>query len=225
MKHAVWAALSAAAMISSAGQAAAAVQTLNVSVDLRHAWHAMTTGENVLFWPDAFGNLGLSYAAGDTFDITIDFLDDQHLTFDSIRSLTFFLFDPAPIATAKTYNATNQIAFLGADGASTFDVGPGPQIAFGGKGTVFLIAETSQLGGAPQEMYGLHFLFTPEFASPVAGTFASAQLNIEARNIGGAPFGGGLIPEPASWALMILGLGGLGAALRGQRRFRPANLA
>jgi hypothetical protein len=37
----------------------------------------------------------------------------------------------------------------------------------------------------------------------------------------GAPVGG--VPEPASWALMILGFGSAGAMLRGRRR--PAALA
>ncbi|MDB5465065.1 MAG: hypothetical protein JWP23_3454 [Phenylobacterium sp.] len=30
--------------------------------------------------------------------------------------------------------------------------------------------------------------------------------------------GGGVVPEPATWAMMIMGLGGLGAALRQRRR-------
>jgi len=35
---------------------------------------------------------------------------------------------------------------------------------------------------------------------------------------------GGSLPEPASWGLMILGIGGMGAILRGQRRVRAALL-
>jgi hypothetical protein len=44
-------------------------------------------------------------------------------------------------------------------------------------------------------------------------TFASSQNSFEVDNLA---VGG--VPEPASWALMILGFGGAGAVLRGQRR-------
>jgi hypothetical protein len=51
-------------------------------------------------------------------------------------------------------------------------------------------------------------------------TFASSSNSFEvdnlATNVGVTTNGG--VPEPASWALMILGFGGAGAALRGQRR-------
>lgn len=44
-------------------------------------------------------------------------------------------------------------------------------------------------------------------------TFSSSQNSFEVDNLA---VGG--VPEPASWALMILGFGGAGAVLRGQRR-------
>ena len=44
-------------------------------------------------------------------------------------------------------------------------------------------------------------------------TFSSSQNSFEVDNLAVAG-----VPEPASWALMILGIGGAGAALRGQRR-------
>ena len=57
-------------------------------------------------------------------------------------------------------------------------------------------------------------------------TFSSSSNSFEvdnlATNVGVNPNGG--VPEPASWALMILGFGGAGAALRGQRR-RTASAA
>jgi hypothetical protein len=50
-------------------------------------------------------------------------------------------------------------------------------------------------------------------------TFSSGQNSFEVDNLATAG-----VPEPASWALMILGFGGAGAALRSQRR-RPATAA
>lgn len=38
----------------------------------------------------------------------------------------------------------------------------------------------------------------------------------------GDGFSGGAVPEPASWALMLLGFGGIGAMLRSRRRLVPA---
>jgi hypothetical protein len=43
-------------------------------------------------------------------------------------------------------------------------------------------------------------------------------------NLPGSPRGGG-VPEPATWAMMVLGFGGLGAVLRIQRRRQRALLA
>jgi hypothetical protein len=48
-------------------------------------------------------------------------------------------------------------------------------------------------------------------------TFSSSQNSFEVDNLAVAG-----VPEPASWALMILGFGGAGAVLRGQRRRQAA---
>ena len=57
-------------------------------------------------------------------------------------------------------------------------------------------------------------------------TFASSSNSFEVDNLAVANVvnQNGGVPEPASWALMILGFGGAGAALRGQRR-RTASAA
>jgi hypothetical protein len=48
-------------------------------------------------------------------------------------------------------------------------------------------------------------------------TFSSSSNSFEVDNLAT-----GGVPEPASWALMIVGFGGAGAALRGQRRRQAA---
>jgi len=104
----------------------------------------------------------------------------------------------------------------------TFDPPNGPGIVFGG----FPIAATTgfQLytlsfvapkdmrfyvtlkGGMPQQVFGSDGL------GPILDYVA---LDIAAPNAGGA------VPEPATWAMLLLGFGGLGAALR-RRRVRYA---
>ena len=82
-------------------------------------------------------------------------------------------------------------------------------------------------------------VFTETFAIPANGFFnattADGQLidyfsiaangsfeDVRQTRIGGVGDinnpGGGLVPEPTSWALMIMGFGGVGALLRGRRR-------
>ncbi|HEX2815879.1 MAG TPA: PEPxxWA-CTERM sorting domain-containing protein [Phenylobacterium sp.] len=64
----------------------------------------------------------------------------------------------------------------------------------------------------------LTFTFDKPIDSVVLGSGSNA---FEISDVAGIAAG---VPEPASWALMILGFGGAGAALRGQRR-RQASVA
>ena len=58
-----------------------------------------------------------------------------------------------------------------------------------------------------------------------AGSYGSGRGDFGSHGFDGSPGGGGgggsAVPEPAGWALMLLGFGGLGALLR-SRRNRPA---
>ena len=61
--------------------------------------------------------------------------------------------------------------------------------------------------------------FTFTFAAPVDSvTFSSSQNAFEVADVAVAA------PEPATWAVMLLGFAGMGAVLRGNRR-RTANVA
>ena len=65
----------------------------------------------------------------------------------------------------------------------------------------------------------------PQHLVPPAGVARGNFLAFGRRRARGPsadPVSGGGVPEPASWALMILGFGGAGAALRGQRRRHAA---
>jgi hypothetical protein len=61
------------------------------------------------------------------------------------------------------------------------------------------------------------FTVSYQFSAPVSQiTFSSSGNSFEFDKLAGG------VPEPASWALMIVGFGGAGAALRGRRRLVPA---
>lgn len=63
------------------------------------------------------------------------------------------------------------------------------------------------------------FVFT--FAAPVSSaTFASSTNAFEVADVAGVAG----VPEPVSWALMIVGIGGVGASLRGSRGRRALAL-
>jgi hypothetical protein len=58
----------------------------------------------------------------------------------------------------------------------------------------------------------------PAFAAtnPGYGPFSSLLSN------GNTITGGGNVPEPATWALMVIGFGGLGVAMRSRRKLATA---
>ena len=58
------------------------------------------------------------------------------------------------------------------------------------------------------------------------GGYGSGRTDFGSHGFSGSGgSGGGAVPEPATWALMLLGFGGLGAMLRRQRRQAIASLA
>jgi hypothetical protein len=59
----------------------------------------------------------------------------------------------------------------------------------------------------------------PEGSDPAVGTgMIGATLCTDERTCGHEGGGGGPVPEPATWAMMLMGFGGLGAMLRRNRR-------
>jgi hypothetical protein len=58
-------------------------------------------------------------------------------------------------------------------------------------------------------------LFTFQFSSPITGVIlSSSQNSLEIADI----YAGAAVPEPATWAVMLVGFGGIGAAIRRSRR-------
>lgn len=65
---------------------------------------------------------------------------------------------------------------------------------------------------------GLYLLDDVSLTGPT-GTVCETRLPTGACGPGGGP--GGAVPEPGVWALMLLGFGGVGAAIRRRRRVGP----
>ena len=64
----------------------------------------------------------------------------------------------------------------------------------------------------------LDFIFRP-------GVADAKQFRLQLADDGGNDPGGGAVPEPASWAMMIVGFGGVGAAMRRRRTLTAAATA
>ncbi|MDB5436644.1 MAG: hypothetical protein JWR47_2901 [Phenylobacterium sp.] len=144
-------------------------------------------------------------AAGETFH---DTNDPQHhaLTFDLVGNPTITISGLGSPFTASTPQAAGSTS---AAGFGTFDYvinlpkGSDDPSSFSFKAT----------GAGP-----LTLDFNTVGANQIYFTTDIFGANGNTGNIGAILQTGGGVPEPASWALMLVGFGGLGAALRHRRR-------
>ncbi len=163
---------------------------------------------------------GFSYdlSAGDTLDFTVQFGAGQSLTL--INPTFFWLFSYG--SANSNVNGTGSLAFLDGDGnallTSNLKTDDEGVVHFGqnfGPGDFAALPTTLTF-------QGLHYVGTlNSFANPdvTMSHYADPQVLFSAD---GARIGGLGVPEPGTWALMLLGFGGLGLALR---RRRPQALA
>jgi len=136
----------------------------------------------------------LSVGAGQTFT----------LTSPALSEISFY---------AGSLDPYNSITFTGDGGFS--------QTFTGNQLTAATMA--ADLANGSQTAAGANGRYTFTFDQSVTAVLiASNSPAFEISNIGAIPAGGavGLVPEPAAWALMLVGFGGLGAGLRRQRRSR-----
>jgi hypothetical protein len=133
----------------------------------------------------------LSVGAGETFT----------LTSPALSEISFY------VGSLDPYNS---ITFTGAGGFS--------QTFTGNQLTAATIA--ADLANGSQQAASSNGRYTFTFDQAVTAVLiGSSSPAFEISNIGAIPAGDvGLVPEPAAWALMLFGFGGLGAGLRAQRR-------
>ena len=124
------------------------------------------------------------------------------LTFGAaLREVSFY------IGSIDTYNS---LAFHYADGTFELPVMTGAWVA----------NHTITQSNGDQQSGNTNGRLTLTFDRPIDRVvLGSTQNAFEISEVAGIAAG---VPEPASWALMILGFGGAGAALRGQRRRQAA---
>jgi hypothetical protein len=129
----------------------------------------------------------------------------------TISSLNAFQGLGPHTTTDITVNAfTKGVASVNYDYTSTFS------------GGTELVKGSAGLSFVNYEQIGQGFLFAVadlDVASAANFTGDNPRLYCNVGGLScGAPTAGGAVPEPASWALMLIGFGGLGATLRRRRR-------
>lgn len=184
-------------------------QTFDLGLAVQHS------GRGLAFLPDAFAPFDVTARQGDTVVLRVDFLPGQTLTAPKL-----ILFDGIALekGTVSARVFADVLTFFTA-------AGPVSLPPAGQAGGVFLdlsslIEDASVLAGAPSAFTGFSIALPVDLVGSssmelIGEGFDFFEANGDFRGahfIQGPPF-----PEPSTWALMMVGFGGLGMALRRQR--------
>ena len=201
--------IATAAALALAASASAVTQTVNTTLDLTLAGLAPSgfTGTSTGF--SAFP--GFALAIGDTLDYTIDFSGGQSLVLTNPGLIWAFIYSGDPQ--------------LGVTGTGSLELlGPTGNVLFASNtktDTEFFVHFGQQFGPSDfaslpttLQFWGLHYVGSVDGYDDGITTsrdYQQPSLTLFADGIKA------VVPEPASWALMIGGFGLVGATLRRQR--------
>ncbi len=171
-----------------------------------------------------FVQYGTALPAGET--LITDFSTNAGLTGGTLVTGSSAGITAAPAYSDTTSDTAQYLSVPGGDTA-TLTFAPEKEVSvyigslddyntlsFGGPGgATFTGSALSAIAGSAHA--NGRFIF--DFAAPVtSATFSSTSNAFEVASVAG-----GAVPEPATWALMLIGFGGAGIGLRSSRR-RPA---
>ena len=155
-------------------------------------------------------NLGttITLAEGDILDLRLDFLGNQTLVASNLTNITAWLFanDNTSIFTS---NAT--LTFNDATGplVTASDLESNGQAHFGN----MLTASQFSSGSGAVSFSGLRLLATvADYADNGSHTYQSSFFTFS-----GSGFAVGSVPEPSTWAMMLIGFAGMGLTMRRRR--------
>jgi len=201
-----------AMMLTSLSAAQAATVTVDQTLDLTAP--KFIPGPGFQGWQDtpAFnGGLSFDLSEGDTLDYTIDFLGAQTLTLMNATSLWAFIYSGSP---SSDVTGTGTLSLLDSNGdaflTSNIKVSTEGSVHFGQD-----FGNADFAGGLAGSLMfsGLRYVGTLDDYVLDGTTTRSYNTPAFFLNADDAIVGG-VVPEPATWAMMIIGFGAAGSMIR-----------
>lgn len=200
------AALCAAGAIAAAGQAVSATVVAETTVPLSLAVIKGGPGDlDLILGPQPLAVVAqLTVSDGDTLDWKLDFSAPL-----SVSGLTRIV--ASGLSNFQTQVGGASLNFLDAGGQTIFTA---PESFSGIWGGITAAFTPDTLVGAPTTFSGLEFLVPISIVGGGSGLTDRVGVNLQAAGFSSS---GLPLPEPATWAMLILGFFGLGSALRRQK--------
>lgn len=199
-----------------AGSASAATVTMTATADLTLAEVSATSirAGNYFSQADALPlATPLDVAEGDTFIVEVDFLGNQILTVEDL-GMAWSLVITKDNAQADSINMTGMLELLGLDGSVVL-----ASVEKTNTDSAIHISQVFNGGdfGSPASVTFAGFRYTGvvnDYATFTTRTYDGPSLWFDGSSVTVGEGQVGVVPEPGTWALMILGFGAAGSMLR-----------